>query len=168
MSRSHFQIHDTDKLDRLLAECCDMVLDAKQEDRHRFGWVGSCIVDMDDRKVFGVNYLKPDGTRSHGERTALDEYRALYGEPQPGSILITTCSPCATDLDERHGESCTDLINGTRIRKVYAGYIDPTQHQHPDYRMKHFHLRETRNSALRELCRRFASQFLGENITKNT
>ncbi|NBR25356.1 MAG: hypothetical protein EBU08_16575, partial [Micrococcales bacterium] len=117
------------------------------------------------RAVFGINYADDTtGTRVHAERAALDQYRSKHGEPPAGSIIITTCSPCSQPMAERYGDSCTELINDTDIHKVYCGYEDPTQ-ERPMNRT--FHVMQTRNESIVELCRDFAKTFLGNDIKED-
>jgi hypothetical protein len=59
-------------------------------------------------------------------------------------------------MDERYGEDCTDLINQHGVKKVYAGYMDPTQEEeHRD-----FNIMETENGSIRDMCKEFADTFL--------
>jgi pyrimidine deaminase RibD-like protein len=162
MRISDFKIHDTEKLDVLLSKCLELLLSKQQEDSEHWGRVAACVLDNDNRAVFGVNYLMPDGTRCHAERAALDAYHKKYGEVPSGSIILTTLSPCSQDMDERWGSSCTELINGSGIHKVYCGYEDPTQDDSDAYLHKQFHVRETRNPKLRKLCKSIADTFLND------
>jgi hypothetical protein len=61
--------------------------------------------------------------------------------------------------DDRYGESCTDLVNRSPVRKVYCGYMDPSQgdDQHDE---REFTLLETANPDIRRLCETFAATFL--------
>ena len=59
-------------------------------------------------------------------------------------------------MDERYGESCTDLINRSGIKKVYAGYMDPTQEEE----QRDFNIMETENGSIRDMCKEFADTFL--------
>jgi hypothetical protein len=61
-------------------------------------------------------------------------------------------------MDERYGESCTDLVNNSQCRKVYCGYIDPTQGND----QVEFSLEETQNGKLKDICRQFAATFLNK------
>jgi hypothetical protein len=62
-------------------------------------------------------------------------------------------------MDEREGESCTNLINNSNVRKVYCGYIDPSQNnEHNKYTLE-----ETDNQDVRSLCEKFAATFLDES-----
>lgn len=162
MKISDFVIHSTDKLDMLLSKCCEQVLEKQKEDKDYWGMVGACVLDTSNRLVFGVNHLLDDGTRSHAERSAIDNYNEKYGSIPQGSIILTTLSPCSEPLAERHGESCTELINYNGVHKVYCGYCDPQQADSEVYKHKKFHVQETRNEKLKELCKKFASTFLDD------
>ena len=59
-------------------------------------------------------------------------------------------------MDGRYGQSCTDLVNESGVRKVYAGFQDPSQ---PELGKK-FNLEITRNPQIQKLCAKFASTFL--------
>ena len=125
-----------------------------------YGMVAACVVDPDNQIVYGIN--EPDETehRVHAERVAIDRYHELYGEIPSGSIIITTLSPCSQDMAERHGDSCTQLINQSGIGKVYCGYMDPTQDTDP----AEFNLEATKHPKIAELCRMFADTFLKEDM----
>ena len=157
MRLSDFEFHDTTRLDQMLEKLVAMIVRGQELDSEYFGLVAACIIDNQNRIVCGLNHAAPDGTRVHAERAALDRYRERYGEPESGSICVTTLSPCTNHMDERYGESCKDLINQTQIHKVYCGYLDPTQQ---DLAGKTFSLRETRNPDIRANCRIIAHQFL--------
>lgn len=75
-----------------------------------------------------------------------------------GCICITTCSPCSEHMPSRYLESCTDLINKSNIKKVYAGYMDPTQHEE----QRKFNIIETSNTKIRNHCKKIASAFLAD------
>jgi pyrimidine deaminase RibD-like protein len=106
--------------------------------------------------VSALNLPGPDGTRRHAERVAIDLYNKKFGRIPEGSIIITTLSPCSEHMDERYGESCTDLINQSGVKKVYAGFIDPTQQEeHRD-----FNIMETEDESIRSTCKEFANTFL--------
>jgi len=118
--------------------------------------VAACVLDPDNRVVTGINLPASDGKRRHAERVAIDQYHKEYGKIPPGSIILTTCSPCSEHMDERYGEDCTQLINSTGVKKVYCGFDDPTQpEQH-----REFNCMETANRQIRTLCSKFAEQFL--------
>jgi pyrimidine deaminase RibD-like protein len=164
MKISDFVIHSTDKLDVLLSKCCEHVLDKQKEDKDYWGMVGACVLDPENRIVYGVNHLTSNGTRSHGERSAIDNYTKKYGPVPQGSIIITTLSPCSEALAERYGESCTELINSIGVHKVYCGYSDPTQVDSEAYQHKKFHTQETRNEKLKSLCKMLADTFLKDTV----
>ena len=158
-SRSDYEIHNTEKLDRILADLCQLVVAGQRSDPHRWGMVAAAVLDHRNQMCTGVNYYDVrTGNRVHAERAALDSYYEKYGEkPSRGSIIITTCSPCSVDtMDGRYGQSCTDLINESGVHKVYAGYQDPSQPEP----QKHFNIKITDNPKINKLCQRFASTFL--------
>jgi hypothetical protein len=65
-------------------------------------------------------------------------------------------------MDERYGESCTDLVNGSNVRKVYCGYIDPSQQdEHAQYTLE-----ESGNKDIVTMCKKFADTFL-KNMNEN-
>jgi len=168
MKISDFRIHSTDKLDSILAKCCEMILTKQREGSEYWGMVGACVLDMENRAVYGVNHAMDDGKRKHAERAAIDNYREKYGDNLEHCIIITTLSPCSEPLDERWGDSCTDLINEIGIHKVYCGYKDPSQDHSETYLHKHFHVKCTRNQKLNELCKRFADTFLNSDDTDHS
>lgn len=155
---SDFEIHNTDKLDKILVNLCQLVIAGQRSDPHRWGYVAAAVLDPTNPPVHGVNYFDSDSQlRVHAERAALDAYYERYGQVPRGSIIITTCSPCSQDhMEDRLGQSCTELINETPVRKVYAGFEDPSQ---PELNRK-FNIKITDNAKINELCRKFARTFL--------
>lgn len=157
---SDYEIHNRPKLDKILAELCYHVIKGQRIDSEKYGMVAACVLDPENRKVYGVNEAAGDGKRRHAERVAIDRYIKHYGEVPQGSIIITTLSPCneyGTEMaDERYGESCTDLINDSNIRKVYCGYMDPSQTDD----QAQYTLEASSNLDIKRLCEKFASTFL--------
>jgi pyrimidine deaminase RibD-like protein len=159
-TRSDYEIHSRDKLDKILVELCRHLIECQKIDPEKYGMVAACVLDPDNNKVLSVNEAADDDTRRHAERVAIDSYVEKYGDVPKGSIIITTLSPCNEDhtemADGRYGESCTDLINDSNVRKVYCGYMDPTQKN--DH--KKYTLEETSNNDIKQLCKKFADTFL--------
>ena len=156
---SDYEIHDRPKLDKILLELCHQIIKGQRNDPLKYGMVAACVLDPKNRKVFGVNEAAEDGTRRHAERVAMDRYEQNYGPIPKGSIILSTLSPCnEEDMDERYGESCTDLVNNSNCRKVYCGYIDPSQdEEHANYKLE-----ETDNEDIKRLCKKFADTFLDD------
>lgn len=167
MNLEDFKITNTQKLDRLLVKCLELLADKRQKNPEYWGLVAACVLDTDNRAVFGINHITKDGTRKHAERVAIERYEQKYGDIPSGSIIITTLSPCSRPMNERWGESCTDLINSSTVSKVYCGYEDPTQADSSDYLHKKFHTKTTRNSKIRNLCRTIADSFLDSELTES-
>ena len=142
------------ELDAILAKCCEMVLNGQEKNGDYYGMVAACAVGPNDERIYGVNYANDKGTRVHAERAAIDKSQAIG----PEWIIVTTLSPCNRPMDERSGESCEDLIKELGIKHVYCGYKDPTQKEDSSV--------ETKNTKLRELCKKFADTFLKN--TKNS
>ena len=163
MKLSDFQIHSSDKLDRILTELCELVVRGQQNNPDHYGMVAAAVLDPNNKVVSALNHKQGDKS-VHAERAAMDLYRSTVGEIPSGSIIITTCSPCSESHDEtaqeRYSESCTDLINKSNVHKVYSGYEDPSQNHSDKYKSKKFHVATTRNPKLHELCHMFASTFL--------
>jgi pyrimidine deaminase RibD-like protein len=159
MKISDFRIHDTEKLDHILAKLCQMIINGQKEDSEYYGMVAACVLDTNNEEVCAVNYYKA-GDRVHAERAAIEKYHKQYGDIPTGSIIITTCSPCSEMMTERYGDSCTDLIEEVGVHKVYCGYEDPTQNHSDIYMRKTFHVKQTRNEKIVELCKSFADTFL--------
>lgn len=159
-----FEIHSTGKLDHILANCCKIVLDKHEQDPEYWGMVGACVLGTGGKIAYGVNHVvDEEGLRDHAEVVALKNYINRYGSSAvDGSIIITTLSPCSTDIDQPGGINCVNYIEGHDIKKVYCGWSDPTQDYTENYKHKHFHIQETRNKKLQELCRRMAATFLGK------
>lgn len=159
MLLSDFRIRNLDKLDNILVDLCGQVIRGQRE-HSNLGMVAAALLDPNNNLVSAVNYPAKDGSRVHAERAAIDAYHEQYGEIPPGSIIITTLSPCTEDMPDRYGESCTDLINRSGVHKVYAGYADPSQ----DEVRKQFHVMTTTNPRIKELCKAFADTFLKDQL----
>lgn len=156
-----FEIHSTGKLDHILANCCKIVLDKHAEDPDYWGMVGACVLGTGGKFAYGVNHITDGDLRDHAEVAALKNYIRKYGGGSlDGAIVITTLSPCSTDIDQPGGINCTEYLEGHGIKKVYCGWTDPTQDETENYKHKRFHIQETRNAKLQELCRQMAATFL--------
>jgi len=149
------EIHNYEKLDNILAKLCKMVTDGQESDKD-YGMVAAAVLDPDNRIVSRLNRPGKNGKRIHAEHAAIIGYTKQHGDIPEGSIIITTLSPCNEAMDERDGPSCTDLINRTVVKKVYCGYMDPTQTDDS----RQFNLMETGNREIRIQCKEFADTFL--------
>jgi pyrimidine deaminase RibD-like protein/FMN phosphatase YigB (HAD superfamily) len=154
--QSDYEIHNYNKLDKILSKLCDMVVKGKQERPEYYGMVAAAVLDPDNQIVARINRPGQDGKRIHAEHAAMLDYTSKYGEIPEGSIVITTLSPCNEQMAERDGPSCTELINNSPVKKVYCGYMDPTQ----DDDTRQFNLMETADKQLRTKCKQFADTFL--------
>ena len=159
-NKDDYTIHNREKLDRILVELCQHLIKGQQNDPVKYGMVAACVLDPKNRKVLSINEAAEDGTRKHAERVAIEAYNKKYGDIPTGSIILTTLSPCNEDDTEmaagRFGESCTDLINDSNVRKVYCGYMDPSQQDaHNEYTLE-----ATSNNDIQGLCKQFADTFL--------
>jgi pyrimidine deaminase RibD-like protein len=161
MRAQDFEISNHNKLDQILVRLCEMVIQGQQKDQD-LGMVAAAVLDPDNNCVVGINYPTKDGKRVHGERAAIDSYYARFGEIPAGSIIITTCSPCTQDMDERAGINCSDLVDDVGVHKVYAGYQDPTQGRI----RKKYHIEITRNPKIEKLCKAFADTFLKDELNE--
>jgi len=151
-----------EKLDAVLVELCDMVIEGQQDNPDFYGMVAAAVLDTRGRLVTGVNYLYGN-SRIHAERAAIDKYEEEYGELPKGSIVITTLSPCCEDTgDNRYGVSCTDLLNEKHIKLAYCGYSDPSQ----DNTQEKFTIIITENSKIKLLCKKLADTFLKKNLNE--
>ena len=161
MRASDFEVRNHDKLDTILTELCSLVVQGQQKGQD-LGMVAAAVLDPDNNCVVGINYPAKDGRRVHAERAAIDSYYARFGEIPEGSIILTTCSPCTQDMEEREGVNCSDLIDEVGVHKVYAGYQDPTQ----EPGSKQYHLEITRNPKIQALCKAFADTFLKDELNE--
>ena len=164
---SDYEIHNHPKLDRILVKLCQLVIKGKKTNPEKYGMVAACVLDPKNQTVLCVNEATEDGTRKHAERVAIERYVEKYGDIPTGSIILTTLSPCNEDdtemADGRYGESCTDLINNSNVRKVYCGYMDPSQ----DNEHNKYTLEATSNGDIRELCKKFADTFLEDDVDES-
>jgi pyrimidine deaminase RibD-like protein len=155
MRASDFEISNYYKLDKILSKLCEMVVKG-QDSAKDYGMVAAAVVDPDNQIVARLNRPGDDGKRVHAEHAAMLDYTDKYGSIPKGSIIVTTLSPCNEHMDERDGPSCTELINNSTVKKVYCGYMDPTQ----DDDTRQFNLMETADKSLRTKCKQFADTFL--------
>jgi len=152
---SDFEIHNYTKLDKILLKLCEMVIDEHHSEPKLDGLVGAAVLDPKNNIVTGIS-TKSGDKWIHAEREALSKYESKYGEVPEGSIIVTTLSPCNDKMDNRYSESCTDLINNSPVKKVYCGYIDPTQTND----QRKFTQLESGNKSVRELCKKISNIFL--------
>ena len=151
------QLKSREELDRILAHCCELVLDGQATDPDFYGLVGACVVFPNGSKVYGVSYYdNTTGRVVHAERAALDRCDNVNAD----CVVVTTLSPCNERHDktaaERYGESCEDLIADAGIEHVYCGYKDFTQN--------HSDSIATENTKLHKLCKKLSDSFLKENF----
>jgi len=161
MRASDFEIRNHDKLDEILTRLCELVIRGQQKNQD-LGMVAAAVLDPMNNCVVGINYPTRDSRRVHAERAAIDSYTARFGPVPPGSIIVTTLSPCCHPMEERAGDNCQELIELHGIHKVYCGYKDPTQ----EPSRKTFHTQFTRNPKIQALCRAFADTFLKDDLTE--
>jgi len=158
---NEFESKNHNLLDNILVDLCALVMKGQRKDPD-LGMVASAVLDPDGNCVSAVNYPDEQGRRVHAERAAIDAYKEQFGELPDGCTIITTLSPCTEDMPDRHGESCTDMINQTNIRRVYAGYSDPSQ----DESNKKFKLTTTTNPRIKKLCKAYADTFLKDELNE--
>ena len=163
MRSSDFKIHDHEKLDNILVELCELIINKQKEDPDFYGMVAACVLDNQNRVVKSTSQNMNDKW-VHAERAAMLKYEHEVGPLEEGSIIITTLSPCSKKMEDRYKESCTSIINESPIRKVYCGYSDPTQDDSENYKHKKFHIETSRNEKINELCKEFADTFLPDTL----
>ena len=151
------------KLDSVLERCIDMIRRGYESDPEKYGRVAACLIDNKNNHTYAINMPGPDGTRRHAERMAIDKHLKRHGRIGPNAIMITTLSPCVDHMDERYGESCTDLLSDYGIEKCYAGWQDPTQHPAVDYP---FNLKITDNADIFNTCKDIAASFLPQAMVE--
>lgn len=144
------QLKSQEDLDRILARCCELVLNGQAEDPKHWGMVGACVMLPNGEEVYGVSHKDSEDLWIHAERAALNACEIADSR----CMIVTTLSPCNRPMDDRMGQSCAELISGYDIglENIYCGYKDPTQ--------KEDGVEETNNPKLRELCKRLADTFL--------
>jgi pyrimidine deaminase RibD-like protein len=153
---SDYKIHDRKHLDKYLVELCAKIVEGQRKDPEKYGMVAACVLD-NDHNIVASTSTKEAGKWKHAERNAIEKYQSKYGEIPEGSIIITTLSPCDGPMADRYEGSCTDLINNSIVKKVYCGYMDPSQHEE-DFE---FTVEDTANKDIQKLCKKFADTFLG-------
>jgi len=154
---------NTARLDAVLVDLCEGIIKHQRQDADHYGLVAAAVVDPDHNVVYGINNLQSNGKRVHAERAALENYKNKHGAIPEGSVIVTTLSPCTEPMKEREGISCSELIETTPVRRVYAGYRDPSQDHlvHDD-----FDVVVTSNDKIQQLCKGFADCFLKETVNK--
>lgn len=161
MRASDFEIRNHDKLDQILTRLCELVIAGRRKDPNKYGMVAAAVLDPNNNCVAALNYRR--GQKDvHGERAAIEAYHARFGDIPAGSIILTTCSPCTEPMPDREGDSCRDLISGTPVHKVYAGYRDPSQQTEAGN--KTYHLEITHNKKIQALCKAFADTWLKDDL----
>ena len=145
------------KLDSVLERCIDMIYRGQETNPEKYGRVAACLIDNNNNHTYAINLPGPNGTRRHAERVAIDKHLKLHGDIGPNAIMVTTLSPCVNSMDERDGESCTELLSDYGIEKCYAGWQDPTQQPETDYP---FNLQVTDNADIFNTCQHIAASFL--------
>jgi pyrimidine deaminase RibD-like protein len=155
--RTNYEVRNYHKLDKYLAELCDLV-EKGQASGKDFGMVAAGILPLKGDYMARLNRPGENG-RIHAEHAVIEDFVKKYGSIPEGSVIITTLSPCNKPMDERDGPSCADLLNEHGIQKVYCGYIDPTQHDGAEDN-REYNLVETQNKELRTRCEEFADTFL--------
>ena len=148
-------------LDHYLYKLCKELVFAQKVKPEYYGWVAAGILDPRNRFIWAINIPAGEGDRLHAEPAAMQKYQATYGDIPKGSILLTTLSPCSEFMNDRDGPSCTEIVDNSPIRKVYCGFIDPTQGESAAYQNKQFTLIATKNKKIHEMCKGFAEEFLG-------
>ena len=152
------------KLDSVLEKCIEMIRRGYETDPEKYGRVAACLIDNDNNHTYAINMPGPNGTRRHAERMAIAKHLKSHGRIGPNAIMVTTLSPCVDHMDERYGESCTDLLSDYGIEKCYAGWQDPTQHPAEDYP---FNLKITDNADIFNTCKDIAASFLPQAMAEN-
>jgi pyrimidine deaminase RibD-like protein len=157
-NRTDYEIRNYHKLDKLLEGLCDLV-DKGQHANKNYGMVAAGILSLKYPYMARLN--RPgDGGRIHAEQAVITDFINKYGEIPEGTVMLTTLSPCNKHMDERDGPSCASLCDKYGIKKVYCGFIDPTQEKgEEDHR--HYNLMETQNADIRARCQEYAESFLG-------
>jgi len=156
-NKDDYEIRNYHKLDNILSKLCNMVVKGQQSEKD-YGMVAAAVLDPDNQIVARLNRPGASDKRIHAEHAAMLDYMDKYGAIPEGSIIITTLSPCNKHMAERDGPSCTELINNSVVKKVYCGYMDPTQ----DDDTRQFNVMETANKQLRHKCKQFADTFLDD------
>jgi len=159
-SREITKLH---KLDSVLEKCIEMIRRGHETDPEKYGRVAACLIDNDNNHTYAINMPGPNGTRRHAERVAIAKHLKRHGRIGPNAIMVTTLSPCVNHMDERYGESCTDLLSDYGIEKCYAGWQDPTQQPAEDYP---FNLQVTNNADIFNTCRDIAASFLPQTMAE--
>jgi len=155
--------HHSELYDQILTILCDMIDYQSIHNPEKYGEVGAAIVDPDSRIVVGLSTAS-NGKWRHAEYTAIVAYNKKYGEIPPGSVIITTCSPCSARMPDRYGASCTHRINQQPIPLVYCGFEDPTQLTH----LHNFKLVITQNTHIHDRCEIHAQRFMDWELEQQT
>ena len=142
-------------MDHVLLNCLKLVLRRYEKYGNEcFGLVGAAIVTDEYDTVYETAIQSISGKWKHAEHTVINKFHLLYGDLPNSAILVTTLSPCFVHMDDRFGESCSELISDTGIQTVYTGIDDRTQLTYdPDhYNDVPFELIVTDNKDLRYIC----------------
>ena len=154
-----FQEVTDNRYDRILTQLCDMIINC---DGRPHSMVGAAVVDPKGRSVLklGTPVSQDPELWCHAERTAIDAYQNQYGRLPQNCVIVTTLSPCSDQrMHLRYSESCTDLLTELGIKRVYCGYMDPSQ----DNDHGAFKMRLTQNAKLQTLCQRIGDAVLSRD-----
>ena len=145
--------------DKILIDLCDGIVKHQKQDSDLYGLVAAAVVDPEHNVVYGINHKLASGKRVHAERAAMANYIKKHGAIPENSVIITTLSPCTDEMPDRKGPSCTELLNGSPITRVYAGYRDPSQTHlsHDDFDVVY-----TEDKGIESVCKDIADCFLDE------
>ena len=146
--------------DKILIDLCDGIVKHQKQDSDLYGLVAAAVVDPEHNVVYGINHKLASGKRVHAERAAMANYIKKHGAIPENSVIITTLSPCTDEMPDRKGPSCTELLNGSPITRVYAGYRDPSQ-THLSHDL--FDVVYTQDKRIESVCKDIADCFLDES-----
>ena len=150
------------ELDLILLKLCKMVTNGQKSDPEYHGMVAACVVDRRGHGVASTS-TQEENLWHHAERNALEKYKNLHGEVPHDAVIVTTLSPCNSAMKDRDGNSCTDIINYYNVKRVYCGYIDPTQDNH----LEEFAVVKTHNPEIESVCKDLADTFLKDRTDEN-
>ena len=122
MRSSDFKIHDHEKLDNILVELCELIINKQKEDPDFYGMVAACVLDNQNRVVKSTSQNMNDKW-VHAERAAMLKYEHEVGPLEEGSIIITTLSPCSKKMEDRYKESCTSILMNLLSEKYTADIV---------------------------------------------
>lgn len=146
---------DKYSMDQILVNCLKLVIRRyKDYENNIFGLVGAALVTAEHETMYETSRATLSQKYKHAEYCVIEKFINKYGSIPSDAILVTTLSPCFNHMDDRYGDSCSNIISAMGIKIVYSGLSDTTQLKYDPAHYDHvpYDLIITQNEDIKELC----------------